>query len=100
MREMAAIISSVQNPSSKATQRLDIWPNPCHESTHIRYTPTSGNPQHHLKIYDMLGNLILRKSVNKPDIELQTTKLIPGLYVAELRNAQGVLVGSGRLLKQ
>ncbi len=100
VREMAAIISSLQNPSSKATQRLDIWPNPCHESTHIRYTPTSGSPQHHLKIYDMLGNLVLQKSVNKPDIELQTNKLIPGLYVAELRDARGVLVGSGRLLKQ
>ncbi|MFM9947442.1 MAG: T9SS type A sorting domain-containing protein [Saprospiraceae bacterium] len=100
VRGMAGIISSVQNPSSKATQRLDIWPNPCHESTNIRYNPTSGSPQHHLKIYDMLGNLVLQKRINKPDIELQTNMLSPGLYMAELRDARGVLVGIGRLLKQ
>jgi uncharacterized repeat protein (TIGR01451 family) len=92
------ITSSVKNVHSKAATELDIWPNPCRESTRIRYLPRSSG-QHYLKIYDMLGNLALQKVSKNADIELQTIVLRQGIYLAEIRDAHGNLLGSGRLVK-
>ena len=93
-------VSGTAEAAGKAT--LLIYPNPAAASTTITGDFQDDMPTV-VALYDMAGRLIrtwtLPDGGTAPTWTLPLEGLIKGEYVAQLKNAQGRIVGSGRLIK-
>jgi uncharacterized repeat protein (TIGR01451 family) len=96
--QKSPLTSALWSEPQKTTPSLLVWPNPFNERINVRLNQkTSGSLL--LKIYDSRGTLVAQKTTNGQEIELNARQLPAGLYWAEVRDTQGRLVGSGKLVK-
>lgn len=93
-------LSSTINPQAKAVESgLAVWPNPFPARTNIHVRQkTRGVLQ--LNIYNQLGQLVTQKMAAGPDIEFNATQLPAGMYWAEVRDANGKILGNEKLVKE
>ncbi|MDO8971874.1 MAG: T9SS type A sorting domain-containing protein, partial [Saprospiraceae bacterium] len=97
--QKSPLTSALWSEPQKTAPSLLVWPNPFNERISVRLNQkTSGTLL--LKIYDSRGTLVAQKATNGPEIELNTRQLPAGLYWAEVRDAQGRLLGNGKLVKE
>lgn len=78
---------------------LNISPNPFNAYTNIQLEKKNSGAML-LKIFDSRGILVFQKTTTGSEIELRAPELPSGLYMAELRDAKGKLIGSSKMLKQ
>ena len=97
--EKSPLISATHPVPSIVESELEVWPNPFSERTNI-HVQKATRGKLTLNVFNSLGNLVVQKAVIGPDIELNTKNLPKGLYWAEIRNLQGEIVGSVKLLRQ
>ena len=91
--------SGIQNPTLISTSNLEIWPNPCHETAYISLKQKTSN-LYNLKIFNQFGLVVSQNSSTSPILELNTSELPSGIYMAELRDAgTGILLGSRKFVK-
>ena len=83
--EMA--VSVVNNPSRESG--IITAPNPVEPGSQINLFYDSNVQIFEVKIYDMLGNLILNKTENH-SINMITAPLAPGMYILELNTNTGI----------
>lgn len=97
--QKSPLTSALWSEPQKTAPSLLVWPNPFNERISVRLNQkTSGTLL--LKIYDSRGTLVAQKTTNGPEIELNARQLPAGLYWAEVRDAQGRLLGNGKLVKE
>ncbi len=97
--QKSPLTSALWSEPQKTAPSLLVWPNPFNERISVRLNQkTSGSLL--LKIYDSRGTLVAQKATNGPEIELNARQLPAGLYWAEVRDAQGSLLGNGKLVKE
>ena len=97
--EKSPLISATHPVPSIVESELEVWPNPFSERTNI-HVQKATRGKLTLSVFNSLGNLVVQKAVIGPDIEMNTKNLPKGLYWAEIRNLQGEIVGSVKLLRQ
>lgn len=97
--EKSPLSSTLQPHFAKVESSLDVWPNPFSEYVYIRLKKkTHGTLL--LNVLDSRGSLVAQKQVAGTEIEFNGKHLTAGLYWAEIRDAQGRLLGSGKLVKK
>lgn len=86
-------------PTKYFTERLHIYPNPATQYVNIRY-PIS-NSRYSIIIYDLFGHKQDEIEVPKGQQEtwISISNYAPGIYVAVLKNDQGILV-RGKFVKR
>lgn len=97
--QKSPLTSALWSEPQKTAPSLLVWPNPFNERINVRLNQKSSGTLL-LKIYDSRGTLVAQKTTNGPEIELNARQLPAGLYWAEVRDAQGRLVGNGKLVKE
>ncbi len=70
--------------ASDAFGNIKIIPNPCSESTTIRFTNPE-NKSYRLNIIDLSGKVVRSLEVNEPEFVLNRDNLEKGYYIIELR---------------
>lgn len=99
----------MRKAGSKAiTQRIPVhadfklYPNPATNYTSLAYQTNSNSKSFNLGIYNTQGQLIKRMELAKSrdEIVIDTDQLVPGLYLVQLRDENGQIIGSGKLVKK
>jgi hypothetical protein len=75
-----------------ATNNVLVYPNPASDVLHI-----SGTPVANVRIVNMYGQVV---AISHNANSVSVTGLAPGIYMAELYNDNGVIVGNERFTKQ
>lgn len=90
------------------TQRIPIhgdfklYPNPATSHTSLAYQTNSSSKSFTLGIYNTHGQIIQRIALtkNRDEIVISTDQFVPGLYLVQLRDENGLIIGSGKLVKK
>lgn len=79
-----------------------LFPNPTTSFTSLAYQINSSSKSFSLSIYNTQGHLIKRMELAKSrdEIVIDTDQLVPGLYLVQLRDENGLILGSGKLVKK
>lgn len=95
-------VTSVPKIESSVAQ-VKIYPNPASEVIHFDITPNNSNSPHYgsaqrsgltykLELYDMLGRLVLKQSLQPFENEIDVSKLKTGVYNYRLNETWGSIV--------
>ncbi len=71
--------TSIKSPNSSAFQKLQIHPNPVHNTLYL----TGNNDYQQLEVFDTFGRLVLKAGNVR---ELDCSALIPGSYIVKAWN--------------
>ena len=82
---------------SAAPQPLTLAPNPATDQISLYNLPV---PQATADVFDALGRVVRRQTVDATNPSLPTAGWAPGLYLLRLTDGSGQLVGKGRFTKQ
>ncbi|MGB1207441.1 MAG: fibronectin type III domain-containing protein [Chitinophagales bacterium] len=79
---------NVQKQIENEALAFQLYPNPCNDFLHIDLAETSENQNLEIVIFDMLGRLIKKQSIenNLQTLQLGVADLASGLYFIELKN--------------
>jgi hypothetical protein len=79
---------------------LNIYPNPAKSSMTVTLTTSSTTTQvASADIYDMSGTLIEHKAVNSNSFTHDVSAYKLGIYIIELKNSNGILLGKAKFVK-
>jgi hypothetical protein len=81
-------MTHIDSPFPGGQASVVTYPNPCSNSLTMRITDQSEAPDFELKIYNLLGNNVLRKTLTTRQ-ETIHLNLPSGLYIYEIKNKQG-----------
>lgn len=92
-------ISEVSLSHNNQEQIISIYPNPVDESARINFSPLMPNEYFIIKIYDLIGNIVLTSEVlDEPDYMIPTDLLISGFYFVQLTcHSSGAQIGVCKL---
>ncbi len=88
--------SQVRSPFSDAeTNVVKFYPNPAISSItfDIEKNPTQ---MHYIEIFNFLGKKVYEVSVNTPRTSIDLTNFVRGLYIFQLKEANGQISVSGK----
>jgi hypothetical protein len=79
-----------------------LYPNPATSQTSLAYQTTSNSKTFRLGIFNSQGQVvqIIGLTKSRDEIVIDTEQLVPGLYLVQLRDENGQIIGSGRLVKK
>ncbi|MFN3530530.1 MAG: T9SS type A sorting domain-containing protein [Bacteroidia bacterium] len=79
-----------------------LYPNPATSYSSLAYQTNSNSKTFSLSIYNTQGQLIKRMelSKNRDEIVIASDQFVPGLYLVQLRDENGLILGSGKLVKK
>ena len=91
---------SVTNLNSIETQQsIIIYPNPTENVLTIIFTEST-NQYIDAEIYDMAGKMIFMSNYNSSEFNINTTDFKSGAYIIKLKNTNGELLKSEKIIKQ
>jgi len=90
-------LTSIENNNSPNLQ-VNLFPNPFHISTTLKISRNDFTDSE-LYIYDILGQMKRRTTINSQEIIIERNDLIDGIYFYQLRNKTGQ-VATGKFIIQ
>ncbi len=98
VNENGEFVTSTTLPVSHAD--FLIYPNPFSNWINIDISDEfaiKNNLQ--LELYDMLGKMVLHQKIDNSSISINTGHLIPAVYFCVLKKANGVIIGTKKIIK-
>ncbi len=87
---------SMNTRESASDQGLTLWPNPARDEVSVRCFSTSGQAAS-LSVFDLSGRLVVQESralnAGENTFTLRTDALVPGVYIAQLRQENEAVTG-------
>ncbi len=77
-------------------EAINIYPNPFQESLTFQFEQASPNQ---IQIFDARGRLLMQENTQEKTHQLSTKDLVNGFYFYQIKDAEGMLVASGKLIK-
>jgi hypothetical protein len=79
-----------------------IYPNPATNYTSLVYQTNSSSRKFMLGIFNSQGQIVqsMELTKNRDEIVIATDQFAPGLYLIQLRDENGQIIGSGKLVKK
>lgn len=68
--------------------KIGLFPNPANSTLNVRIDDLTGTAQ--LKVFDVMGKMVLQQQTNKAVTELNIAKLSAGIYMLNINDASGV----------
>lgn len=90
-------VTSVVDPADK-TQNLHVYPNPTSGLTTVAFA-SSFNLHYQVSIFDFSGKKVVDKKFINDKFSLDVSSWTNGIYLVELKDENGNLVGTERLIK-
>jgi hypothetical protein len=91
----ASNVLDIREP--EITGSMSIFPNPAHDVLMVRFESES---QFSAVLIDMNGKQIQRANTNSSALSMEVVTLTNGLYLLQLINEDGVLIGTKKVLIQ
>jgi hypothetical protein len=79
-----------------------LYPNPATSYSSLAYQTNSSSRIFLLGIFNSQGQIVqsMELAKSRDEIVIATDQLVPGLYLVQLRDENGQLIGSGKLVKK
>lgn len=95
---------SVNYDNTGSQNMFSLYPNPTAETLNVNVTYSQTNAaatsSYDLKIYDATGAVIMQKTAASTCWSENVSQFKPGLYIVELKNANGYSLGQAKFLKE
>lgn len=83
-----------EQSSAKATQTVNIFPNPSYDSFTIE-----SNKVGEIVLCDVLGNVLLRRTMSLPTEQIDTKGLSTGVYLVRLKTESGTVMNTLQIIR-
>ncbi|GAA3972818.1 hypothetical protein GCM10022210_23500 [Mucilaginibacter dorajii] len=95
---------SVNYDNAGSQNMFSLYPNPTAETLNVNVTYNQTNAaatsSYDLKIYDATGAVMIQKTAASTCWSENVSQFKPGLYIVELKNANGYSLGQAKFLKE
>ncbi len=96
---MSREITIIYNPTG-STGLVSVYPNPTKATISISVaTITTGTPAYKANIYNSAGRLMMQRAVSSNNWTEDVTQYTPGIYIIQLKDNNGSLIGENKFLK-
>ena len=81
---------------------FNLFPNPATSYSSLAYQTNSSSRTFSLGIFNSQGQIVQSMELTKSrdEIVIATDQLVPGLYLVQLRDENGQIIGNGKLVKK
>ena len=83
--------------NAEKVNAVSIFPNPFNESTNILINDASQINKAELKMYNVLGEIVLNKILTQKLTTIETSNLTSGIYIYKIYS-NNTIIQSGRLI--
>lgn len=88
------------NGAAGAAPILAVWPNPLRDHTVLRLENNLLQAPFRMELIDIQGKCVRRAPFSSPEYLIRRDNLPPGIYLHQVKTADGRLPGQGKIVTQ